>query len=174
MANTLLIQGNPSLRNQIWRKVSSRLCEQSIIDIWIFAISNLNLHKKLSTFGYSNTNETVYFIEITGITYTKGKSKRNLNTKEKLNMCSLKSRHTSSTLDHNLSIAYLDSSLKTCSWCSNSASSSSLIPLSLFSTKKKHRSLFCTVVIRSPSVRHYRFAKLRNSNAPSNATMNGI
>ena len=62
---------------------------------------------------YSNTNETVYFIEITGTTDAMGESKRNLNIKEKLNMRSLESRHTSSTLDHNLSIAYLDSSLKT-------------------------------------------------------------
>ena len=57
----------------------------------------------------TNTN----FIEITGITNATDESKRNLNTKEKLNMCSLESRHTSSTLDHNLSIAFLDSSLKT-------------------------------------------------------------
>ena len=74
---------------------------------------------KLSTFGYSNTNETVYFIEITGITDATSECKQNLNTQEKLNMRSLESRHTSSTLDHNLWIAYLDSSLKTCSWCSN-------------------------------------------------------
>ena len=72
------------LRNRIWRQVSSRLCEQSLIDIWIVAISNLNFHKELSTFGYSNTNETVYFIEITGITDATGESKRNLNTKEKI------------------------------------------------------------------------------------------
>jgi len=44
----------------------------------------LNFHKELSTFGYSNTNETVYFIEITGITDATGESKRNLNTKEKI------------------------------------------------------------------------------------------
>ena len=162
------------LRNRIWRQVSSPLYEQSLIDIWIAAISNLNSHKELSTFGYSNTNETVYFIEITGISDARGESKRNLNTKEKFNMCSLESRYTSSTLDHNLSIAYLDSSLKTCSWCSNSASSSSLMPLSLFSLQKKHRSLFCAVVIRSPSVRHYGFAKLQNSNVPSNAMIHRI
>ena len=110
--------------------------------------------QKLSSFGYSNTNETVYFIEITGITDATGESNRNLNGEGKLNMCSLESRKTSSTLDHNLSVAYLDFSLKTCRWCSNSSSSPSLIPLSLSSPKKKHRRLFWAVIIRSPSMRH--------------------
>ena len=83
---------------------------QSLISV---AIHNLNFHKKLSTFGYSKTNETVYFIEITGITDATGECKQNLNSQEKLNMRSLESRHTSSTLDQNLWIAYLDSLLKT-------------------------------------------------------------
>ena len=143
--------------------MSSRLCEQSIIDIWTVAIPNLNFHKKLSTLGYSNRNETVYFIEITTvyfieitrITDATGECKRNSNPQEKLNM-----RPLESPLDHNLLIACIDSSLKTWRWCSNSASLSSLIPLSLFSPQKKHCRLFCAVVIRSPSIRHYRFAKL--------------
>ena len=43
-----------------------------------------------------------------------GESNRNLNTQGKLNMCSLESHNTSSTLDYNLSVACLNSSLKTC------------------------------------------------------------
>ena len=76
-------------------------------------IPNLNFHKKLSTFGYSNKNEIVYFIETTGITDATGECKRNFKIQEKLNMRSLESRDISLILDHNLSIAYLDSSLKT-------------------------------------------------------------
>ena len=148
------------LLNRIWRNVSSSLCEQSIIDIWSVPIPNLNFHKKLSTFAYSNKNEIVYFIETTGITDATGECKRNFKNQEKLNMRSLESRDISLTLDHNLSIAYLDSSLKTWRWSSNSASSSSLIPLSLFSPPKKDRSLFCAVVIWSPWIRRHRFAKL--------------
>ena len=43
-----------------------------------------------------------------------GESNRNLNTQGKLNMCSLESHNTSSTLDYNLSVACLNSLLKTC------------------------------------------------------------
>ena len=43
-----------------------------------------------------------------------GESNQNLNTQGKLNMCSLESQNTSSTLDYNLSVTCLNSSLKTC------------------------------------------------------------
>ena len=38
--------------------------------------------QQLSSFGYPNTNETVNFIEISGITDATGKFKRNLNTQD--------------------------------------------------------------------------------------------
>jgi len=62
-------------------------------------------------------NETLlrHVIEVTGFTDATGESNRNFNAQGNMNMCSLESHNTSSTLDHNLSVAYLDSSLKTCS-----------------------------------------------------------
>jgi len=70
--------------------------------------------QKLSTFGYPNTNETVYLIKITVFTNATGKSNVNRNALGKLNRSSLEQRDTSpsATSDQNLLIAYLASLLK--------------------------------------------------------------
>ena len=87
--------------------------------------------QEVSSFRYSNTIKTVYFIEITRITDATGKSKRNLNKHGKLSMRLLKTLNTRSTSDQNLTIIYLDSSPKISTWCSSAASSSSLVSLSI-------------------------------------------